>query len=68
MVKEGDRTLRSEAHKVINSVLNKEELQKQCRELIIVPARKAVYKTICSHYRGASLLPNTHKIVVNGLF
>jgi hypothetical protein len=45
-------TLRSDMHKVINSILNKEELPDQWKESIIIPILKNGEKCYCSNYRG----------------
>jgi hypothetical protein len=48
--------LRSEIHKLIESVWNKEELPHQWEESIVVPIHKKGDKTDCSNYRGMSFL------------
>jgi hypothetical protein len=53
LIQAGGETLRSEIHKLINSVWNKEELPDQWQESIIVPIQKG-HKTDCSNYRGIS--------------
>jgi hypothetical protein len=53
-------TLRSEIHKLINSIWNKEKLPVQWKESIIVPVHKKGDKTDCSNYRGIS---TSYKIV-----
>ena len=40
MIKAGGRTLRYEIHKLINSILNKEEFPEEWKEWIIVPICK----------------------------
>jgi len=45
-------TLRFEIHKLINFVLNKEELPQQWKESIIVPVCKKGDKTDCSNHSG----------------
>jgi len=40
MIKPGDRRIRSEMHKFINYIVNKEELPEEWKELIIVPIYK----------------------------
>jgi len=37
LIKAGDRTIRSEIDKLINSIWNKEELSEEWKESIIVP-------------------------------
>jgi len=54
LIKTGCRTIRSELHKLINSIWNNEELQ-QWKELIIVPGHKKGDETDCSNYRGVSI-------------
>ena len=55
MIKAGGRTICSEIHKLINSILSKEELTEEWKESIIVPNYKKCDKTDCSNYRGMSL-------------
>jgi hypothetical protein len=62
LIKAGGRKIRSEIHKLINSVLNKEELPEEWKESIIVPIYKKGDKTIFSNFRGLSLLSTTDKI------
>jgi hypothetical protein len=56
LIKAGGRTIRSEIHKLINSIRNKENLPKQWKESITVPIYKKGDTTDCSNYRGISLL------------
>jgi hypothetical protein len=49
-------TLRSDIHKLINCIWNKEELPDQWKESVIVPVHKNGDTTDCSNYRGISLL------------
>jgi hypothetical protein len=65
LIKAGGRTIRSEIHKLINSVWNKKEFPEQWKESIIVPIYKKGDKTDCSNYRGISLLSTTYKIFYN---
>jgi sorting nexin-29 len=58
-------TLRSEIHKLIKLIWNKEELTHQWKELIVVPIHKKGDKIECSNYRGISLLPTSYKILSN---
>jgi hypothetical protein len=67
LIKAGGRTIRSEIHKFINSIWNKEELLEKWKESIIVPTYKKGNKTDCSNYRGISLLSTTYKILSNSL-
>jgi hypothetical protein len=45
LIKAGDKTIRSETHKLINSIWNKEELPEQWEESIIVHIYKKGDKT-----------------------
>jgi hypothetical protein len=67
LIKAGGRTFRSEIHKLINSIWNKEELPEQWKESIIVPIYKKGDKKDCSNYRGISLLSTTYQILSNVL-
>jgi len=62
LIKAGCRAIRSEIHKLVNSIRRKEELPDEMKEFIIVPFYKKGDKTDCSNYRGISLLPTTYKI------
>jgi hypothetical protein len=46
VIKEGVRTFRSEVHKLINYILNKEELPEEWKELIILINHRKYDKTI----------------------
>jgi hypothetical protein len=60
LIQAGDEILLSEIHKLINSVLNKEELPDQWKEpIIIIPVHKKGDKTDCNNYRGISLLSSS---------
>jgi hypothetical protein len=59
----GGETLRSEIHKLINSIWNKEELPDHWKESIIVPIYKKGDKTDCSNYCKISLLSTSYKIL-----
>jgi hypothetical protein len=63
-IKAWGRTIRSEIHKLINSIWNKEELHVEWKS-IIVPIYKKADKTDCSNYTGLSLLSTTYKILTN---
>jgi hypothetical protein len=63
LIKAGGRIIRSEIHKLIISIWNKEELPEEWKESVIVPIYKKGDKTDCSNYRGISLLPTTYKIL-----
>jgi hypothetical protein len=58
-------TLRSEIHKLIKLIWNKEELSHQWKESIVVPTHKKGGKTDCSNYRGISSLSTSYKILSN---
>jgi hypothetical protein len=60
-----DEILRSEIHKLIRYILNKEELPDQWKESIIVPDHKNGDKTDCTNYGGISLLLTSYKILSN---
>jgi hypothetical protein len=55
LTKAGDRTIRSEVHRFINSIWSKEDLPEEWKEEIIVHIYKKGDKTDCSKYRGISL-------------
>jgi hypothetical protein len=57
--------LRSEIHKLITLIWNKEELPHQWKESIVLPIHKKGDKTDCSNYRGISLLSTSYKILSN---
>jgi len=59
------KAIRSEIHKLINSVWNKEELPEEWKESIIVRICKMGDKTDCGNYRGTSLLSTMYKILTN---
>jgi hypothetical protein len=65
LIKARGRTIRSEIHKLIISIWNKEELPEEWKESLIVPIYKTGDKTECSNYRGISLLSTTYKILSN---
>jgi hypothetical protein len=65
LIKAGGRIIRSEIHKLIISIWNKEELPEEWKESVIVPIYKKGDKTDCSNYRGISLLTTTYKILSN---
>jgi hypothetical protein len=56
LIQAGGETLRSEIHKLIKLIWNKEELPHQWKESIVVPIHKKGDRTDCSNYRGISLL------------
>jgi hypothetical protein len=55
LIQAGEEILRSEIHKLIKLIWNK-ELPHQWTESIVVPIHKKGDKTECSNYRGISLL------------
>jgi hypothetical protein len=65
LIQAGGETLRSEIHKLIKLIWNKEELPHQWKESILVPIHKKGDKTDCSSYRGISLLSTSYKILSN---
>jgi hypothetical protein len=69
LIKEGDRTIHSEIHKLTTSIWNKEELPEERKDSIFVPIGTYVYKkgdkTDCCNYRSISLMATTCKILSN---
>jgi sorting nexin-29 len=65
LIKAGGRIIRSEIHKHIISIWNKEELPEEWKESVIVPIYKKGDKTDFSNYRGISLVSTTYKILSN---
>jgi hypothetical protein len=65
LIQAGGNTLRSEIHKLINCIWNKEELPEQWKESIIVQIYKKGDKMDCSNYREISLLSTSYKILSN---
>jgi hypothetical protein len=65
LIKAGGRTVRSEIHKLIISICNKEELPEEWKRSVRVPIYKKGDKTDCNNYRGISLLPTMYKILFN---
>jgi hypothetical protein len=65
LIKAGGRIIRSEIHKLIISLWNKEELPEEWKESVIVPIYKKGDKTDCSNYRGISLLSATYETLSN---
>ena len=58
LIKAGGRTICSEIHKIINSILSKEELPEEWKESIIVPNYKKWDKTIIIEAYHTKLLSN----------
>jgi hypothetical protein len=65
LIQAGGETLRSEIHKLIRLIWNKDELPHQWKESIVVPIHKKDDKTDCSNYRRISLLLTTYKMLSN---
>jgi hypothetical protein len=65
LIQAGGGTLRSEVHKLIRLIWNKEELPHQWKESIVIPIHKKGDKTDCTNYRGISLLSTAYKILSN---
>jgi hypothetical protein len=65
LIQAGGNTLRSEIHKLINCIWNKEELPEQWKECIIVPIYKKGDKMYYSNYQGISLLSTSYKTLSN---
>jgi hypothetical protein len=65
LIHEGGETLRSEIHKLVKLIWNKEQLPHQWKESIVVPIHKMGDKTDCSNYRSISLLSTLYKILSN---
>jgi len=64
LIKAWGRTIRSEIHKVINSIWNMEELPAVWKELFILPICKKGDKTDCGNYRGVLLMSAMYKIFI----
>ena len=64
-IKAGGRIIRSEMHKLINPIWNKEKFPEEQKELIIVPVYRKGDKTDCSNCGGVSLLSTTYKFLSN---
>jgi hypothetical protein len=65
LIQAGQETLRSESHKLIKLIWNKEELPHPWKESIVVPVHKKGDKTDCGNYRGVLLLSTSYKILSN---
>jgi hypothetical protein len=59
LIEAGGRMFRSETHKLINSIWNKEKLPEEWKESIIVPTYKKGDTTDCSNCRDISHLSTT---------
>jgi hypothetical protein len=64
LIQAGGETLRSEIHKLMKLIWNK-ELPHLRTESIMVPIHKKGDKTDCNNYRGISLLTHSYKISSN---
>jgi hypothetical protein len=62
LIQAGGNALRSENHKCINSIWNKEELPQQWKESVVVPTYKRTTE-MTNSYRGISLIPPSYKII-----
>jgi hypothetical protein len=56
LIQVAGKTLRSEIHKLINSILNKEEVLDQWKKSAILTIYKRSDKVECSNYHGIFLL------------
>jgi hypothetical protein len=65
LIQAGRETLRSQIHKLIKLIWNKEGSPHQWKESTVVPIHKKGDKTDCSNYRGISLLSTSYKILSN---
>jgi hypothetical protein len=61
---EGEMLL-SAIHKVINSILDKEEFSDQRKKSIIIPIHKKGDRTDCNNYRGILLLSTPYTVLMN---
>jgi len=61
LIKAGSRTIRSEIHKLIISIWNKEKFPEEWKESITEPIYMKDDETDCSTYRGISLLSTTYQ-------
>jgi hypothetical protein len=65
LIQAGGEKLRSEIHKLINSIWINEELPDQWKKSIIAPIYKNGDKTEWRKYRGISQLSTSYKILSN---
>ena len=66
LIKTVGRTIRSDIHKIINSIFNTEILPEEWKESIFEPRiYKRSDKPDCNNFRGISLLSATYKILSN---
>jgi hypothetical protein len=64
LIEPGGITIPSEIYKILNSILNYEELPEEWKESIIVPIYKKGRKTESNDYRVITL-PTTYKTLSN---
>jgi hypothetical protein len=65
LIHAGGEMLRSEIHKPVNCIWNKEEFPDQWKESIIVQIFKKDDRTDCTKYHGMSLLSTPYTIISN---
>jgi hypothetical protein len=65
LIQAGGNILRSDIHKLINSIWNKEEFPEQWKESIIVPIYKKGNKTDCVNCLGIFVLSTTYRMLSN---
>jgi hypothetical protein len=65
MIQAGGKTQQSEIHKLVNSIWSNEKLPGQWKETITLPVFIKGAKTVCSNYRGISLLSDLYNILLN---
>jgi hypothetical protein len=65
LIQAGGKILRSQIHKLINSIWNKEDVRDQCKWSTTVPTHKKGDETGCSNYGRISMLSTTYKIISN---
>ena len=65
LIKAGCRTIRSETHKLINSIWKKEKLPESWKKSIILPIFRKGDKTNCSNYRRIKRSKQHNSVKVN---
>ena len=63
LITAGGRTIRSEIHKLITSIWNKEDFSKVWKELITAHAQETGDETDCGNYKGITLLSTRYQIL-----
>jgi sorting nexin-29 len=63
LIQAGRETLRSEIHKLIKLIRNKEELPPQWKKSVVEPVHEKGDKIDCGNYRGISFLSTSYKIL-----